>query len=452
MGQSTKHVKCDGAPRTSGYPGEVQDRTDLLGLCDPMTGIFVEPRVGYPSADMPSVLQIQTWSRARSLPGQQAHTNIGTFIRSHGSGSDLEQASPRVLGEALERYCAFQYHEDELIVASADELGNSGLNLQEIARPSLLEESHAKCPLRRASGKEPIRWARGISLTEKKELLIPALMVFNSLLNPLPGENFWFSISTGCACYPELKAAILSAIYEVIERDALAISWLQKLPLPEIEIDSATDELSLYLDLYDKSSTEIEFKFFDATTDIGVPVVYGIRLVRNSVTAHTAVACSAGASPSEALTKAFRDLSSFGTEPICTSGIPDKFEDFTQILHGASFMAHRDRLTAFDFLLNSGNKIRLSKMSSKTSDPSLDALTNRLRQLNLDVYIANLTTVEARHFDMKVIRAIIPQLLPLSFRYVCQYKGTPRLYSVPKAMGYSPLCEPALNSWPQPFA
>jgi ribosomal protein S12 methylthiotransferase accessory factor len=65
-----------------------------------------------------------------------------------------------------------------------------------------------------------------------------------------PSEMFYYPISTGCASHVSLERALLGAILEVVERDAISIIWLQKLVLPRIEVDDLPSPLDRYWQLY----------------------------------------------------------------------------------------------------------------------------------------------------------------------------------------------------------
>ena len=92
------------------------------------------------------------------------------------------------------------------------------------------------------------------------------------------GENFWQSISTGVAAHTHLATALASAICEVIERDAIALTWLCRLRLPRIEIDDPVPDV-LAPALERLRLSKIQQYFFDATTDLRVPTVYAVQLV-----------------------------------------------------------------------------------------------------------------------------------------------------------------------------
>jgi ribosomal protein S12 methylthiotransferase accessory factor len=69
-----------------------------------------------------------------------------------------------------------------------------------------------------------------------------------------------------------------------------------------------------------------------------------------------------------------------------------------------------------------------------------------------EVVVVDLTTDEARQVDMRVVKVMVPEAMPLSFAHHARYLATPRLYSAPAAMGHPVHQEPDINPIPQPFA
>ena len=57
-----------------------------------------------------------------------------------------------------------------------------------------------------------------------------------------------------------------------------------------------------------------------------------------------------------------------------------------------------------------------------------------------------------RQVGMHVIKALIPEAMPLSFSHHARYLATPRLYQAPRAMGLTVHDEAGINPVRQPFA
>ena len=304
---------------------------------------------------------------------------------------------------------------------------------------------------------EKIRWIQGLSLGDGKSVYLPLVWVY---ITPpaIKAERFWKPISTGCAANESYEAALLSAILEVVERDALSITWLQRLPIPIIELEDPAVALGELWEAYQHSSKALRVVFFDATTDLGLPVVYGLRVSSRDKRLHTVVSCSSSLDPAAACRKVMLEVASCSAWLRRTGDIPAQVEDFNLLYHGASYMAREEQAHAFDFLLNSRARIQLGNVAAKSPvPPSLDsraALTmvvRRLTEFGYSVYAADLSTDEALSVGMRIVRVVIPGLMPFSWTQRARYLGHPRLYQAPAAMGYPVRNELKLNPWPQPF-
>lgn len=370
-----------------------------------------------------------------------------------GGGLEGDIRNIRATAEALERYASCFYDDRQFLWATANELGSEALDLDTIARCSATELSHPRCPLHLPDKDAPIRWVRGLSLLDGRLVWIPAVMVF--LHMPLePAERFWLPVSTGCAAHVSMEQAVISGICEVIERDAVSLTWLQQLALPRIELDAASARLQPYLDRNKKSAGVVQY-LFDATTDLGVPTVYSVQIAPANETLAALVMCSTELDPAAAVEKVIRESASSRLAMHSNQDVPDNWDDFCGVSHGAAFMGNPARLAAYDFLLSNERHRRLSDMpylSTGDARQDLVGLIERLRRRNRDVFAVDLTTDEALRVGMRVVRTIVPALQPLSFSHRARFLGHRRLYDAPVAMGYAPRGEEQINRWPQPFA
>jgi ribosomal protein S12 methylthiotransferase accessory factor len=376
-------------------------------------------------------------------------------IQGAGVGLDDKEAQLRARGEALERYCSSVFKKEQFVVATAEELGHAAVDLDTIPRCSALELANPLCPLIAPDKKKPIRWVRGISLLDGRLVYLPVVLVYLYPAFLHPGERICFIISTGCAGHPSLERALVSATLEVIERDAISITWLQQLPLPRIEIDHVSPILASYWERYQQGSKESECIFFDATTDLGVPTVYSLQVSQGNARAATLVSCSTALDPTDAVLGAMREMASGRAAFRQPRQTPEKVEDFSDIFHGATYMARAENAGGFDFLKRSTRRRLLSEMPSLASasdKQALEMVTERLRQNGLEAFAVELSTDEALRSGVRVVRVVIPGLQPLSFSYRARYLGHPRLYNAPRKMGYRVHEESELNPWPQPFA
>lgn len=425
----------------------VQPRTGLIGSVDQLQTAPGEPVFSIATARMGNVWQ------SIAAPGDAGPTG-GRLLSLDGAGGGLtaDEARIRAIGESLERYCSSVYDERQFVWATANELGTDALSLDSIPRCSEQELAHPRCPLVRPDKDAPIRWVRGVSLVDGRSLWIPAVLVYLQLPYRTDAERIALPISTGCAAHITYERALLSATCEVIERDAIALVWLQRLALPRIVLDCHTEQLAPYLAR--ERNTTIQHYFFDATSELGIPTIYSVQVASGARLA-TLVMCSTELDPAVAIAKVTRECASSRLALQRDHAMPDHWDDYNDVIHGALFMGRPEQASAFDFLLHGSACRPLSLMPNlSTGDPRSDLarVTEVLRRARMEAVAVDLSADEAIRAGMRVVRVVIPALQPLSFSYRARYLGHPRLYEAPPRFGFPAHPEVDLNDYPQPFA
>jgi ribosomal protein S12 methylthiotransferase accessory factor len=388
------------------------------------------------------------------------HGINGSDVRSRrlgGAGADLdpETAWVRAVVEGAERYASMVYQPDDFIVATADELGSRAIDLDTIPRCSEREYANPKNPIQPPSKNRLIRWVRGYSLVGGQEKLVPAIMT-HLYISAGPAENFWLPISTGVAAHTRLETALISAICESIERDAIALAWLARLPLPQIDIFyPAPERLALLLERLNASA--ITQKFFDATTNVGVPTVFSVQICDGHPSCSLFVSCATSLDPVVACGKAIREAAPGRKVMVKDRPIPASVEEFQEITHGADYYGRGGHESDFDFLLKGEGRTSLNAMRTElpanaSEGQALGFLIDRLRSLGMEAVAVDLTTDELRDCGLWVVRVIIPQLVPISFVHRARYLGTQRIYEQARRFGIRNLNAETVNPGPMPFA
>lgn len=368
-----------------------------------------------------------------------------------GHSFDERVARQRAIAEALERHASGVMTEEQLVVATAEELGSEALDLTLVPRCSPGELSHPGSPMSEPTRSAPMRWVRGVELTAGREVYVPAVMAFLNIARTTPAERFWLQVSTGCAAHPDLRSALAGALCEVIERDAVAVTWLQMLPLPRLDPGCVPARTARLLEW--KEGHGVETHLFDATSELGVPTVYCLQLAPFARRGAQGVACATALDPAAAAEKAVGEVTL-----LCeTIGQVTRPRPTLESVRGptdmADYMGLPEHRAAFDFLVDGVEARPLSTPRRLVPGPgdALDLLLGMAVAHGLDVIAVDLTTDEASRAGMSVVRVVIPQLQPMSIWPQAQYRGHPRLYEAPAAMGFPPRKESELNPWPQPF-
>jgi len=433
-------------------------RRALAQLAQPMGGVFrpsvqVEPRsgeakfsirmvdVGKPSKGGGSLVRTSGQHRPRGITG------VGTSLAD-------DEALFLAHAEALERYATCVFHDEQFILATATELGREAMDLDTLPKCSTAELRHPNCRLVAPLKTVALKWVPAWSMLESRVVHVPASLVYLNV--PLtPAERIALPITTGCAAYTSYAGALMRGLLEVIERDAISLVWLLRLSLPRIEIDVIPEELEGAWRQYERASPKLEYLFFDATTDVGVFTVYALQIAHDDARVHTLVSCATDINPAVAIAKAIRDLTHLRTALRHERPIPSNWDEFVDVLDGATFMAQQSQAAGFNFLKRAPSRCALSRLLRGPTCREEEALADvigRFRGLGLDVYAVDLTTDEALRCGMRIVRAIVPGLQPLSFSYRTRYLAHSRLYSAPARMGQTTVTEPDINPLPQPFA
>jgi ribosomal protein S12 methylthiotransferase accessory factor len=376
-------------------------------------------------------------------------------ITGAGSGLRAEDAELAALAEALERYSSSAWTDDQIRLATAAELGEEALDLATLPRCSATELADGRCPVRDPRADVPIRWVRGLSLMRGAPRWIP-LALTHLYVDPHEGEDFTIQISTGCAAHTDPHLAVVNGLCEAIERDAISIVWQQRLPLTPLALDGEDDDLREVLARTAGRHHRIDL--FDATGDIGVPTVYAVERAAHHPRVATVVMCATDPDPARAAVKVIKEAVA------CRTAIEAAAEathplvdpaDCTSVLDGALYMAVPERAHAFRFLDPTRRPRPLTSLADCTRDTpaaTLAGIVERLDKLGFEAFVVDLTSDEAREAGFWVVKAIVPALQPLSFVARAQYRGHPRLYRAPVAMGFRSLPESHLNPFPQPIA
>ncbi len=401
----------------------------------------------------------------RGLPGlTMIGAMLGSGLPGTHPGADQTSAGGRALGdpalaralalaEAAERYAAWEPENASYRWSTAAGLPGRAVDGRAFPKCSDEEYAHPGCPVGPFDEDARIRWVRGVDFFTGEEVWVPACTTTYRLPALEPGERFWYRISTGHAVHSDLTAAVLSAVAEVVERDAIALLWLQRLALPRIPLAALGGQARMLVDWCVEH--HIEPYLFDATTDVGLPVTYALLRSPNDSSLHTIVACSAGLSTAETAVKALLEAISLRTSLSTAVAPPARYEDFHGVTDGARYMGVMERAAAFDFLLEPRDDRPVFRDRGRYADgpeQALRRLREALSEVGTEVVLVDRTSDELADVGLIAVCAVIPGLQPMSLRPLAQFRAHPRLFSAPTRMGYRSLAPEDLNPLPQPFA
>jgi ribosomal protein S12 methylthiotransferase accessory factor len=370
--------------------------------------------------------------------------------RHGGSGSALapEHAQLVALAETAERYASAMPTPAAMTWATAGELGDEALDLADLPRLSDEEYAAPGQSLRPPTDTEPIRWVAAWSITRDRRVYIPATIAWSSLRPVRQAERISYPISTGYAVHTDLLAAVGNALCECVERDACAVLWLRRLPLPLVELDELGPEPAAVLARRRRGLLPDPL-IFDATTELGIPTLYSLDVTPDNPKIAAAVAAATDPDPNRALAKVLRESA------VCRSGLnrvtatPRIPVGRHEVSDGAMWMGQASQLGRFDFLTRTPGRRRLSELPRPNA--SVADLCARLAAHDMEVIVVEITPDELRHVGLRAVRVLVPQLVPMTFDNGARFLGHPRIWDADTRLGYPECRGNGVNPDPQPI-
>jgi len=193
-----------------------------------------------------------------------------------------EEALLKCIGEALERYCIREYDENILVRSSYKSLIKKAVNPKEFINFSELQKKRASFTIFNYYDETPFRWVKSKELISNEEVFVPAQLIY--LYYKLIRNEKWIylPISTGTAGGSTKTSSIVRAIYELIERDAFLIFYLNRLPGININLNYINDKKVQFC--REKiESYNLKLYCIDITTELRVPTIISIVIDKTGI-------------------------------------------------------------------------------------------------------------------------------------------------------------------------
>ena len=359
-----------------------------------------------------------------SLADTSGFSDAQAAPQSAGVHADWNPAFMKALGEGLERYCAGVYSAEEFTYGLPSGI-EGAVPLERFVTASAVEE--------------PIPWVEGAELggedgepTVAREAWLPAELVHF----PPPERKFGHHITTGLGLGNSTVEAVLSGLYEVIERDATMIGWYSTFEPLGLAVE---DEGYRTLERRARSE-DLEATALLVTQDVDVPVV-AAAVHREGEWPRFAMGSGASLDPTDAARSAlaealqnWMELRAMGPEGAAgESGAVGRYAEFPETVR--EFVSP-DATVPADSVGPAG---------PPEGEAELAAVIERVRDVGLDVYAARTTTPDVESLGFEGVRVLVPEAQPL-------FTGEPvfseRAQTVPEEMGYEPRLERELHPYP----
>ncbi|WP_276279106.1 YcaO-like family protein [Halorussus caseinilyticus] len=307
-----------------------------------------------------------------------------------GVAHDWNEALMKALGEALERYAAGVYRVGEFETARAADLG-SAVEPAAFVRPEGWADP---------SPDDEVAWRDGQDLRTGESVSLPAEFVHF----PPPEVRYKPSITTGLGLGSSTVEALLSGLYEVIERDATMLAWYSTFEPLGLSVESERFET-----LRSRARAEnLDVTPLLVTQDVDVPVV-AVAVHRDGEWPRFAVGSDADLNPDAAAVSAlaealqnWMELRSMGEDDAADAdGAIGRYADFPETA--------REFVTAETAVPTAS----VGPADPPTGGTELDAVLARLADADLPAYAARLTTRDVDQLGFEAVRALVPAAQPL---------------------------------------
>ncbi|MEF8788514.1 MAG: YcaO-like family protein [Haloarculaceae archaeon] len=337
-----------------------------------------------------------------------------------GVAADWTPAFVKALGEALERYAAAVYRTDSMTTGPPGAVAGA-------VPPSAFVTADSFGP---PDPHESVAWVEGEDLHDGSTANLPAEFV----VFPPPEARHRPSITTGLGLGSSGTGALLSGLYETVERDAAMLAWYST--YEPLGLDVAAESFETLARR--ARSEDLETTVLLLTQDVDVPVVAAC-VHREGDWPRFAAGMAADLDPERAATGALEEAIQNWLE---LRGMgPDGARSEGNIGEYAGFPAAAREFVDPATSVPAGS---VGPDEPPEGTAELEAVLDRLDHAGLRAFAARLTTRDLEELGFEAVRVLVPAAQPL---FTGEAFFGERAREVPESLGF----EPRLEREPHPF-
>jgi oxazoline/thiazoline synthase len=357
-----------------------------------------------------------------SLDPNGAITPEQLTASSRGKGMSALQARASALCEALERYSGVFRGNEIRQHAQFGTLGDAAIHPNACLNFSQAQYEHRRpwkgdprdwVPEPFDESKE-VDWSPVWSLTERRFKYLPTACCYYGYPQ-CAGHEFARADSNGCAAGSTLEDAILQGFLEVVERDSMAIWWMNRLRRPAFDLSTFPEpRFGAMQDYYTSLGRRVWV--LDITADFGIPAAVAVSIVQGERQPDLLLGAGAHFDPMLAVARALTELNQALPSALSRrSRVSDKPSPVEAFLY-PDVSARRKLHGDFPVL------------ASPDLLDDVEACVGLARKNGLEVLVLDQTRIDV---GLPVVRVIVPGM-----RHFWPRKGPGRLYEVPVKMGW----------------
>ena len=326
--------------------------------------------------------------------GKDAMKIIGTK-KQMGKGATPQQAEASAVMELSERFSFFSFlkNPDNFFIEKFSNLKDRAISFEMIAQ-SVHDESDDPEISKKIFENLSLKWTKAFNLTRNQEVVIPF--------------NWFFTINefNGPSAGNCVEEALSQGICEIVERHVSSIISQNRLKVPAINPDSATDQMVVeMIQKYRKSG--IKFYLSDFSLDMGIPSVGALAYDPLNFPGKSEIVWTAGTTPdpqkalSRALTEVAQLAGDFNTgSNYVASGLPK----FTK-LEDANIVISSDKevdINTLPDISNNNIKIEVQNLISALANKGMEVIVVNTMHPLLEIP-AFYTIIPGAHFRERAL-------------------------------------------------
>jgi ribosomal protein S12 methylthiotransferase accessory factor len=292
-------------------------------------------------------------------------------------------------------------------------------------------------------------WTDGINLVTEENVKLPAQLIYSyeGRQHTRPEPFLFASTSTGTACGRSVHDSSLSAMLELIERDAFMVHYLSRTQGVRVDVSShpLLSEIEEYLKRF-----KLRLQIYHLQTDFPVCPVLALITEEHQDTSPSpwlaaGLKCSFNSTTSvlgavEEACQARLLLRATYLRFLLNGGTPSEEMLKDVIIDRALYWRNPDRAHDIAFFTQTRNVVPFNELPSRDVNSPADALVDLLdfcKRHHFPVYRADITAPEVREHGLVVSRVLMPTLQQFYLMEPYLPLASERWRSVPRSLGFS---------------
>ena len=398
------------------------------------------------------------YAEACNTKGFSVQKNFG---ETGGASANRKIALGKAVGEAVERYCSAIYDPNEFPLVSYQSASFPCIHPARFVWYSPEQYGTPGFPYVPFTEQTLVCWTPlQDPLTQETQYVPTALIYVPYLFQEERGEAcIGQRISTGLACHCSYEEAAIAAICEVVERDAITITWQAQVAWPHIHLESLSDPNRELVSRFERTGSSVTLLYL--AMDHKLPTILAVAHGHHASAPALCFAASTEMNPEHAVRKSLEELAHTRrlAQELTThrpNFIPGpEFENVKGQDAHVHLYCHSQFSHLAKFIFASPKKISFQDLQQfSVNEPKADfqTLLHEIRTSDHHVLLADLTTPDVRELGLWVVKAVIPGFHPLFLGHRLRALGGTRLWTLPQALGFPGISQDTRdNPAPHPF-